>query len=154
MIEYVQGDLLDADAEALVNAVNLAGVMGKGVALAFRQRFPENFESYRDACQRGELVMGRMFVHFTGTLENPRYIVNFPTKRHWRSRSRLADIELGLEDLRRVAQVNGFKSMAVPALGCGQGGLNWSDVRPLIEAALAGDQVRTLVYQPRGPATH
>jgi len=119
MIEYRQGDLLEADTESLVNSVNTVGVMGKGLALAFRRMFPQNYAAYRAACARGELAPGRMFVFETGALQNPRYIINFPTKRHWRSPSRIEDIELGLSALVEEIRVRGIRSIAVPALaGC------------------------------------
>ena len=129
------GNVLDEGAEALVNTVNTVGVMGRGVALQFKQRFPENFKAYEKACARKEVVPGRMFVFETGDLF-PRLIINFPTKRHWRYRSRMEDIDAGLEDLVRVLRERGVTSVAVPPLGCGLGGLDWNEVRPKIEAAL------------------
>jgi O-acetyl-ADP-ribose deacetylase (regulator of RNase III) len=151
MIEYVDGDLLQADADALVNTVNTVGVMGKGVALQFKQAAPSNYKAYRAACKRGEVVLGKMFVFDAGQLTRPRYIVNFPTKAHWKARSRLADVEAGLADLRRVVQDLGISSIAVPPLGCGNGGLDWRDVKPLIAEALGDvDGVRVLVYEPMG----
>ncbi len=149
MIEYATGNLLEADCDALVNTVNTVGVMGKGVALQFKQAFPDNFRQYERACRAGEVQIGRMFVVRTSTLGNPRYIINFPTKRHWRQPSRLADIAAGLPDL--VAQITalGVQSVALPPLGCGSGGLDWSDVRPLIENAFrALPQVRALLFAP------
>src|SRR5580658_7576492 len=102
MVEYVTGNLLQADAEALVNTVNTKGVMGKGVALQFKRAFPENYKAYRAACAAGQVRLGEMFVFDSGRMHHPRYIINFPTKDHWRSRSGLSDIEAGLVDLRRV----------------------------------------------------
>jgi O-acetyl-ADP-ribose deacetylase (regulator of RNase III) len=151
MIEYVTGNLLDADVEALVNTVNTEGVMGKGVALQFRRAFPANYEAYRAACARREVEIGKMFVFDLGRMEGPRWIINFPTKRHWRSKSRLGDIEAGLSDLGRVLVELDVGSVAVPALGAGLGRLDWGDVRPLIEAALADGPVRALVYSPQPP---
>ena len=151
MIEHTAGDIIKADAEALVNTVNTEGVMGKGIALQFRQAFPENNDAYVRACKRGEVQPGKMFVHRTGWLHNPRFIVNFPTKRHWRQKSRLEDIEEGLNDLVAVLRHEGIESIAVPPLGCGNGGLNWSEVRPRIEAALSNvSYVRVLLYAPEG----
>lgn len=149
MVDEVTGNLLDADADALVNTVNTEGVMGKGVALQFRRAFPGNYDAYRRACARGDVEIGRMFVTETGRLDGPRLIINFPTKRHWRSKSRLADIEAGLQDLRRVLQEWDVRSVAVPALGCGLGGLRWSDVRPLIDSALRELDVHVLVFPPQ-----
>jgi O-acetyl-ADP-ribose deacetylase (regulator of RNase III) len=151
MLTDGQGDLLGADAEALVNTVNTAGVMGKGIALQFKQAYPGNFRAYAAACRRGEVRLGEMFMYETGLLENPRFIVNFPTKGHWRSRSRLDDIKSGLADLQRVIHDRGIRSIAIPPLGCGNGGLDWREVRPLITEALGdlpGTEVR--IYPPQG----
>ena len=150
MLKFVTGNLLDADVDALVNTVNTKGVMGKGIALQFRRAFPQNYKSYRAACDAGEVRLGEMFVGTTGRLGRPRLIINFPTKAHWKSRSRLADIELGLRDLRRVLAEYRVESVALPPLGCGLGGLDWADVRPLIEAALAHAPVDALVFEPQG----
>lgn len=151
MIEYVTGNLLDADVDALVNTVNTGGVMGKGVALQFRRAFPANYDAYRAACAHDEVQIGTMFVFDLGRLEGPRWIINFPTKRHWRSKSRIADIEAGLSDLRRVLVELNISSVALPALGAGLGGLDWADVRAVIETALADAPVRALVYTPQPP---
>ena len=137
MIEHTQGNLLSADAEALVNTVNCVGYMGKGIALQFKQAFPGNFKAYQRACKAEEVQPGRMFVFETGGLVNPRYIINFPTKRHWRGNSRMADIESGLEDLVAAVRRLGIRSIAIPPLGSGLGGLDWQQVRPRIEAAFA-----------------
>lgn len=146
MIEVHAGDLLAADADALVNTVNTVGVMGKGIALAFKKRFPENYEAYREACEQGEVRLGSMFVQATGMFR-PRFIVNFPTKQHWKSRSRLADIDTGLAALVEVIRDEAITSIAVPPLGCGHGGLAWVDVEPLIHARLDDlDDVRVLLY--------
>ncbi len=137
MIERGQGDLLKADAEALVNAVNCVGVMGKGIALQFKLAFPENFRRYEQACRAGDVQPGRMLVVETGSAANPKYIMNFPTKRHWRDRSRLEDIEAGLHVLIEAVRQRAIHSIAIPALGCGNGGLQWSVVRPRVEMAFA-----------------
>lgn len=151
MINLVNGNIIDADVEALVNTVNTVGVMGKGIALQFRQAFPENYQAYRKACNRGEVQIGHMFVFATGTLTNPRYIINFPTKRHWKNKSRLEDIEAGLHDLVAVIQEKEIGSIAIPPLGCGNGGLIWDEVRPRIESALAGiADLKVLLYAPEG----
>ena len=148
MIDYATGDLLEADREALVNSVNCVGVMGRGVALAFKRRFPANFRAYKAACDWGEVEPGRMFVFETDQLQ-PRYIINFPTKRHWRDRSRLGDIAAGLSALVAEIEQRHIRSIALPPLGCGLGGLEWSRVKPLIHAALAPlSGVDTLVFEP------
>lgn len=136
MIEIKRGDLLKQDAEALVNAVNCVGVMGRGIALQFRKAFPENYRVYEVACKRGEVQPGSMLVVETHELTNLRYLINFPTKRHWRDKSRITDIECGLEALVREVMDRGVSSIAIPPLGCGLGGLKWSEVRPRIERAL------------------
>lgn len=150
MIRYTRGDLLSDDAEALVNAVNCVGVMGAGIALHFKKKFPANFEAYAEACERGEVRPGRMFVFETGEPTPPRYIVNFPTKRHWKDRSRLEDIDAGLESLVGFLQENRVESIALPALGAGLGGFDWAVVRDRIEEALSDvEGVRIVVYEPR-----
>lgn len=151
MITYAKGNLLEAKTDALVNTVNCVGVMGKGIALQFKQAFPQNFSQYERACAAGEVQPGRMFVTRTDSMLPPFYIINFPTKRHWRGPSRLEDIEAGLVALKEEIQRLGVKSIAIPPLGCGSGGLAWEDVRPRIEQALATlEDVRIVVYEPRG----
>ncbi|HYI62279.1 MAG TPA: macro domain-containing protein [Acidimicrobiales bacterium] len=150
MITDTDGDLLDDDADALVNPVNLVGVMVQGLALAVKRRHPDMFKDYERAARRGELDLGRMHVWATGGTA-PRLVVNFPTRRHWRSKVRPADIEAGLDDLVRVVAEHGITSLAVPALGCGSGGLAWSEVRPLLERALAAvPEVDVRLYGPGG----
>src|SRR4051794_5635948 len=112
MIKFTHGNLLDADVQAVVNTVNTVGVMGKGIALMFKERFPENFKAYEAACKRKELAIGKMFVTESLELNGPRWIVNFPTKAHWRFPSRLDWIKSGMEDLRRVISEKGIKSIA------------------------------------------
>jgi O-acetyl-ADP-ribose deacetylase (regulator of RNase III) len=151
MIEYRAGDILKADVEALVNTVNCVGIMGRGIALQFKNAFPENFTAYAAACRRDEVQPGRMFVFETGTFTNPKYIVNFPTKRHWRGKSRLEDIESGLTALAREIRTRHIRSIAVPPLGAGLGGLDWPDVRERIETALRGfNDVEVVVFEPNG----
>jgi len=152
MIEYRSGDILKSEAEALVNTVNCVGVMGRGVALQFKNAFPENFKAYAAACKREQVQPGRMFVFETGQLTPPRYIINFPTKRHWRGKSRIEDIEAGLVALVAEIRARRIRSIALPPLGAGLGGLDWSaDVRPRVEAALrALDDVQVIVYEPYG----
>lgn len=151
MIELTTGNILHADVEALVNTVNCVGVMGRGIALQFKNDFPNNFKAYEAACARGEVQPGRMFVFETGTLTNPKYIINFPTKRHWRGKSRIEDIESGLRALAVEIRERHIRSIAIPPLGSGLGGLNWDDVRPRIEQALRGfNDLHVLVYEPKG----
>ncbi len=151
MFEYKTGDILAEDADALVNTVNCVGVMGRGIALQFKNAFPENFKAYAAACKREEVQPGRMFVSETGQLTNPRYIINFPTKRHWRGKSRMEDIDAGLVDLVKVIRKYKISSIAIPPLGSGLGGLDWNDVRPRIEEALHGfNDLRIIIFQPNG----
>lgn len=151
MIEKTSGDLLRADAEALVNPVNCVGVMGRGLALQFRKAFPENYKAYRAACEREELRPGMMLVHDLGRLTNPRFVINFPTKRHWRDNSRIEDIAAGLIPLVEEVRARNIGSIAIPPLGCGLGGLEWSEVRPRIQTAFQGrPQVRVLLFDPTG----
>ncbi|HSN97014.1 MAG TPA: macro domain-containing protein [Candidatus Nanopelagicales bacterium] len=151
MIELTRGDILRADAEALVNTINCVGIMGRGIALQFKRAFPANFAAYAAACKRAEVQPGRMLIVETGQLTNPRYIVNFPTKRHWKGKSRIEDIDAGLAALIADVKRLQIKSIAVPPLGCGLGGLDWADVRPRIERAFASlPDVRVLVYEPSG----
>lgn len=150
MIEIRQGDILDAEAEVLVNSVNCVGVMGRGVALAFKKRFPDNFKAYAIACRRGVVVPGEMFIFETGRLW-PRLIINFPTKRHWRAKSRMGDIVRGLSSLASHIRERNIRSIALPPLGSGLGGLPWLQVREHVEDALAQlEDVRVLVYEPHG----
>ncbi len=155
MIEYKRGDILREDAEALVNTVNCVGVMGRGIALQFKNTFPENFKAYATACRNEEVQPGRMFVFKALQPTNPRYIINFPTKRHWRGKSRIEDIEVGLKALVDTVRRYSIRSIAIPPLGSGLGGLDWSEVRPRIEATLQPlTDVRVLLYEPKGaPAT-
>jgi len=151
MIRNATGNLLQADVEALVNTVNCDGFMGKGIALQFKQAWPENFDVYAKACRAEAVRPGRMFIWETGRMVNPRYIINFPTKRHWREKSRIEDIRDGLRALVEEVRRLGIKSIAVPPLGCGNGGLDWKDVRPLIESAFADvPDVNVQMFSPLG----
>ena len=151
MIEIAKGNILRADAEALVNTVNCLGYMGKGIALQFKKAFPDNFKAYERACRAEQVHPGKMFVFETGSMLNPKYIVNFPTKRHWRGKSRLEDIESGLKALTEEVRKLKVSSIAVPPLGCGLGGLSWRVVRPMIEKAFSSlPEVRVLLYEPHG----
>jgi len=151
MIAYKIGNILAEDAEALVNTVNCVGVMGRGIALQFKKAFPENYKSYAAACKRNEVQPGRMFVSETRQLMNPRYIINFPTKRHWRGKSRMEDIDAGLVALVEEIRSRNIRSIAIPPLGSGLGGLDWSEVRPRIEAALQTfSDLKVVIFEPGG----
>ena len=161
-----EGSLLDTEVDALVNTVNTVGIMGKGIALVFKKRFPANFDAYKRACDRGEVQISRMFVtenkdpsHEPGTEQRelwscltearPKWIINFPTKRHWRTNTRLEWVETGLHDLVRVIEEKEIKSIAIPALGCGNGGLNWQEVRPLIVKTIEKiEDLTAMIYEP------
>jgi len=152
MIKIAQGNLLKADVDALVNTVNTEGVMGKGIALQFKRAYPDVFAKYEEDCKRGLVQVGSVHLVDLGALGGgPRWVINFPTKRHWRARSRIEDIRAGLSDLALKIKAFGINSIALPPLGCGHGGLNWKDVYPVIEEAL-GDLpgVQVLVFPPTG----
>jgi O-acetyl-ADP-ribose deacetylase (regulator of RNase III) len=149
VIEYKTGDILADDAEALVNTVNCVGIMGRGVALQVKHAYPDNFKAYEVACKRGDVEPGRMFTFETGRLTNPRLIINFPTKRHWRAGSRMEDIDAGLKALVEEIRARHVHSIAIPPLGSGLGGLRWADVRPRIERALGSiEGLRLVIYEP------
>jgi len=153
MIKYSTGDIFSSQAEALVNPVNCVGVMGKGLALKFKQIYPENFKAYHRACHDGEVRPGRMHVTFPDGVPLPRVIINFPTKRRWNEKSRMEDINAGLVDLVRVVRAERIRSIAIPALGCGLGGLDWNTVRSRIENAFthAGliESVDVMLFPPK-----
>ncbi|AWH88730.1 type II toxin-antitoxin system antitoxin DNA ADP-ribosyl glycohydrolase DarG [Limnobaculum parvum] len=149
MINYTQGNLLDAPVEALVNTVNTMGIMGKGIALMFKERFPNNMKAYSLACKQQQVTTGKMFITETGELMGPRWIVNFPTKQHWRADSKIEWIEEGLQDLRRFLLEEQVNSIAIPPLGAGHGGLAWPSVRVQIENALADlHDIDIFIYEP------
>jgi len=148
-IRYTKGNLLDAPSEALVNTVNEDGVMGKGIALMFREAFPDSARNYEQAAKRGEIHIGHVLVTEHKALFGPRWIVHFPTKKHWRFPSKLDWVRRGLQDLKRVIPSHGIRSIALPPLGCGNGGLEWSQVRREIEIALGDlENVEVTVYEP------
>lgn len=161
-IEVRKGNLLDSDSQAIVNTVNTVGVMGKGIALLFKKAYPENFKNYRKECLKKNVKVGRMLEFKVGNddtsdlfnqtmdsnkSEHPMWIINFPTKQHWRSPSNLQWIEQGLNDLKRVIDEHNIQSIALPQLGCGNGGLDWKDVEPKIQKAFADSDVRVIVYE-------
>ena len=151
MIRFKTGDMFVEEVDALVNTVNCVGVMGRGVALQFKRAFPENFRAYAAHCKRGEMRPGRVFVFETGGMLSPKYIVNFPSKRHWRGKSRMEDIESGLSSLANEIRSRDIRSIAIPPLGSGLGGLDWMQVRVRIQAALEElDGVDVVVFEPGG----
>ena len=150
MLEFVTGDLFQSKAQTLVNTVNCVGVMGKGVALAFKERYPEMYEDYREKCQRGKINPGELTLY----KEYEPWVLNFPTKRHWKSQSRLEDIDIGLRKLATGYKEWGITSLAMPALGCGHGGLDWNDVRALIEKYLGKTEIAIEIYEPGSEASH
>jgi len=148
MIRYTTGNLLDAPAQALVNTVNTVGVMGKGIALMFKEQFPANSAEYEQACAAGDLEPGSIFVTERTDMYGPRWIINFSTKKHWRHPSKISWIRSGLQELRAFLIEQDVRSVAIPPLGAGNGGLAWADVRPEIESALAGLSADVLVFEP------
>ena len=151
MITYKTGDILAEETEALVNTVNCVGVMGRGIALQFKRAFPDNFKAYAARCKRNEMQPGRVFVFKTGRLTNPHYIINFPTKRHWRGKSRMEDIESGLASLAEEIRAHGIRSIAIPPLGSGLGGLDWPEVRDRMQAVLDEyEDVKIIIFEPGG----
>ena len=148
MLDYTKGNLLDSSVEALVNTVNEVGVMGKGISLMFKERFPKPSEEYVRASKAGEVRVGTVFVTATEELF-PKWIIHFPTKRHWRHPSKVEWIQDGLRDLVKVVRELGITSIALPPLGCGNGGLDWRDVRPLIEEAFASvSEIEAIIHEP------
>jgi O-acetyl-ADP-ribose deacetylase (regulator of RNase III) len=148
MITFTQGNLLEAKAEALVNTVNTVGVMGKGIALMFKERFPQNFQLYAAACKANQIQTGKMFIAEVSELDGPRWIINFPTKQHWRAPSQMSWIVDGLHDLRHFLIEQRVKSIAIPPLGAGNGGLEWASVREQIKKALDDLDAEILVFEP------
>ena len=150
MNEFTTGDIFKANVDALVNTVNCVGVMGKGLALQFKKKYLDNYKLYEVACKNGEVAPGKMFVTHTDTEGNPRYIINFPTKRHWRDDSRMEYIETGIVDLIKTIKEKNIQSIAIPPLGCGLGGLDWNQVKSKIIDAMGDlENVRVVVYEPQ-----
>ncbi|XOY31323.1 macro domain-containing protein [Proteus cibi] len=149
MIELTRGNLLHANTEAIVNAVNCVGVMGRGIALQFKKAWPDNFNAYALACKNKALTPGVMFIYEIPKATNPRFIVNFPTKRHWRNASCIEDIEAGLITLVDEIKQRKIKSIAIPPLGAGLGGLEWPLVYEKIKSAMEPlTDVHVLIYAP------
>jgi O-acetyl-ADP-ribose deacetylase (regulator of RNase III) len=150
-IELRTGDIFKADADAIVNTVNCVGIMGRGIALQFKNAYPANFKAYKAACDAEQVQPGRMFMFETGKF-TPRFIINFPTKRHWKGKSRIEDIEAGLIALADEITSRGINSVAIPPLGAGLGGLDWDDVLPRIKSALQDiPDVDVVIFEPKGP---
>ncbi len=151
MLKTSRGNIFTSDAEAIVNTVNCVGVMGKGIALQSKKAFPQNYDAYEKASKQGEIEPGKMFVFETNQLIGPKYIINFPTKRHWRDRSRYEDIAVGLNALAKVICQLNLKSVAIPPLGCGLGGLNWKRIHPMIQETLSlFPEVDVNLFEPAG----
>jgi O-acetyl-ADP-ribose deacetylase (regulator of RNase III) len=148
-IEDGKGSILDADVEALVNPVNCVGVMGKGLALAFKRSFPAVFAEYARACKAGEIVLGRVQLVETRAESGPKFVINFPTKNHWRGKSTLDDVRTGTVDLVKQIRTRNIRSIAIPALGCGLGGLEWKSVRAVIEKAFEDEDARVILFPPK-----
>lgn len=145
MITFKIGDIFSEKVEAIVNPVNCVGVSGAGLALAFRKQYPDNYESYREACSSGECSIGRVVTFQNDVDVSPEYIINFPTKRHYRDKSRLSDINKGLVSLSNEIERLNLLSIAIPALGCGLGGLKWEEVRPLITKHMMKHEYRGII---------
>jgi len=151
MITINRGNFWDADVDAIVNTVNCVGIMGKGIALQCKKAFPDNYNAYLKACKKGDVKPGRLFVHETKQVFGAKYIINFPTKLHWKGPSRYEYLEAGLRALTTEIRNRKIKSIAIPPIGCGLGGLDWAKVRPMIEDALKGfPDVQAYVYEPAG----
>ena len=144
-----KGDLLKEKVQAYVNTVNCVGIMGKGIALQFKMTYPDNYKQYKKACDKGEVRPGKMFITQINDIFEPKFVINFPTKTHWKAKSKLEYIEKGLTDLVKEITKKNIKSIVIPPLGCGQGGLNWNEVRPLIEDRLSAlEDVDVILYAP------
>lgn len=154
MIKYVAGDILKANCQALVNPVNCVGVMGKGLALQFKKKYPKMFKSYIKVCNNGGFRPGDIYVYDTELLVTPQFIFNFATKNHWNSKSKIEYIEKGLESVRDEILWHNIATIALPALGCGEGGLKWEDVKRKIDywlndLELEEQKVEVFVYLPK-----
>lgn len=151
MFETKSGNILKSDVEAIVNTVNCVGIMGKGIALQFKYAYPENYKSYKKACDNKQVKLGKMHIFDTGKFINPRYIINFPTKNHWKGKSKIEEIRRGLFDLKNIIVKYNIRSIAIPPLGCGNGGLDWNNVKNIILESLNNlSNVKILLYAPEG----
>lgn len=148
-MNYITGNLLEAESEALVNTVNTVGIMGKGIALQFKERFPTNYKIYASACKNGEMRVGKMLVVKEHTLVGEKLIINFPTKTEWFKKSQYSYIEEGLKDLVKVMAQYNIKSIAIPPLGCGNGGLKWEKVKSMMDKYLGPlSNIEIQIYEP------
>ncbi|MDR6564701.1 MULTISPECIES: macro domain-containing protein [unclassified Arcicella] len=149
MIKYITGNILESKAQSLINTVNTDGVMGKGIALQFKKAYPNNFKAYAEACKKEEIGIGKLFVSKDSNISSgEKIIINFPTKQSWRKPSEYSFIELGLNDLVKVIETNQIKSIAIPPLGAGNGGLEWEKVKRIIEQKLNHLETDIFVYEP------
>ena len=148
MIHYITGNLLESDAEALVNTVNTVGVMGKGIALQFKNTFPNNYKKYSEACKNKELEIGQLLITEENILSGKKIVINFPTKTNWRLPSEYKYIEAGLEELVKVIKEKSIKSIAIPPLGAGNGGLDWNKVKSILEKYLSQTEAEVFIYEP------
>jgi O-acetyl-ADP-ribose deacetylase (regulator of RNase III) len=149
MIKYKSGDIFESNAHALVNTVNTIGVMGKGIALQFKKAFPNNYKAYAQACKNGEVTIGKLFVFTDSNIQlKDKIIINFPTKNNWRKPSEYSYIESGLDDLIRIIEEKNIKSIAIPPLGAGNGGLDWHIVKKIINKKLGSIEAEIIVYEP------
>ncbi len=152
MITLKHGDILSADVDAIVNTVNCVGVMGKGIALQFKMKYPENYTFYKKVCNNGRMLVGKVLVFEQKPANNPKFIINFPTKRHWKGKSTIQDISKGLDSLLIEIKQLKIKSIAIPALGCGLGGLDWQQVKSIISDAFSSlPEVNIWLYEPHSP---
>ena len=154
MIIYKKGNILESEAEALVNTVNTQGVMGKGIALQFKNAFPSNYKVYQDICRNGNFQIGDLLiVEENGLISGKKTIINFPTKTSWRKPSEYSYIEKGLEKLVQVIEDKKFNSIAIPPLGSGNGGLNWEIVKKMIEDKMSHLPIDVFIYEPNSQIT-
>lgn len=145
MIKYVNGDIFNSIAQALVNPVNTKGIMGGGLALAFKEKYPKMFEQYKIDCENKIIVVGKL--HWFYNTSDGKIIINFPTKNHWKEKSKIEYIERGLEYFIKYYKEIGIKSVAFPKLGCGLGGLDWdNEVKPLMEKFLSNLEIEVYIY--------
>jgi O-acetyl-ADP-ribose deacetylase (regulator of RNase III) len=149
MIHYIKANILESEAQALVNTVNTVGVMGKGIALQFKKAYPNNFKAYQKACKQKDIAIGKLFIFRDSNLySGEKIIINFPTKNDWRNPSEYSFIETGLDDLVRIIEKYQLKNVAIPPLGAGNGGLEWEKVKRIIEQKLNSLDIDIFVYEP------